>query len=48
MRVCAFFRFHSFRGLEAALRIENGGQMIEKNGNLGCMDRLSHSAENSE
>ena len=48
MRVCAFFRFPSFRGLEAALRIENGGLLIEKNGNLGCMGRFSHSTENSE
>jgi hypothetical protein len=43
-----FFHFPSFRGLEAALRIENGGLLIGKNGNLGCMGRFSHSTENSE
>jgi len=48
MRVCAIFYFHSFCGLEMALRMENGGLLIEKNGNLGCLDRFSHSTENSE
>jgi hypothetical protein len=48
MRVCAIFYFPSFRGLEAALRMENGGLLIGKNGNLGCLGRFSHSTENSE
>ena len=47
MRVCVVFCFHSSCGLAVALRIENGSLIMDKSGHSDCLDRFSHSDENS-
>jgi len=39
--------FHSFCGSAVALRMENGRLMMGENGHSDCLDRFSHSTENS-
>jgi hypothetical protein len=45
MRVCAVFSFVLWVG--GGFTIENGRLMMGENGHSDCLDRFSHSTENS-